>query len=367
MKQVLTIDLRWIDNSGIGTYLKAVVPGLVAELDGVNFVLLGDAARLRELPWTAQDRVEIRNVTADHYSLSEQWTIPWSIPRRSSLYFATSYNIPLLYRGRLVVTVYDVNHLVLPGLTGGVLKRAYAAGMYHAVRRKATAIITISHFTKAELMRVTGERGESSIIPIHLGVSDEWYTAKGLAPRWNLGSDYIVYVGNVKPHKNLRRLVAAFKAIMDVVPHSLLIVGQREGFITGEGRWLEAEVAGAGGRIVVTGRLTKNEVLSTVAHAGALVLPSLYEGFGLPPLEAMAAGVPVLVSDAASLPEVCGDAALYCDPYEVSDIAEKLGQVLTDGDLRRRLVGKGTERARAFSWDACIKRTAGVIRTAMQA
>jgi glycosyltransferase involved in cell wall biosynthesis len=169
-------------------------------------------------------------------------------------------------------------------------------------------------------------------------------------------------VGNVKPHKNLVRLVDSFIRIADVVPHDLLIVGKHEGLIKGESKEFFTRARSKKERIHFTGEVTHEQVLALVGNASALVLPSLYEGLGLPPLEAMAAGVPVLVSRAASLPEACGDAALYCDPLCVEDIATGIVSILTDEPLRRRLIRAGSENVRRYSWDICAHQTADAIR-----
>jgi glycosyltransferase involved in cell wall biosynthesis len=172
-------------------------------------------------------------------------------------------------------------------------------------------------------------------------------------------------VGNIKPYKNLGRLVEAFQKIRDHVPHDLVIVGQREGLITGESPEFFERVRGAGERIHLTGYVSYEELLSLVGNADALIMPSLYEGFGLPPVEAMAAGVPVVVSRAASLPEVCGDAALYFDPLDVDDIADKLIEIASDRVLGEQLRERGRERSRLFTWKSCSAKTAQALRASL--
>lgn len=149
-------------------------------------------------------------------------------------------------------------------------------------------------------------------MPTHLGISEEWYRAGELPPVRN--RPYFVHVGNIKPYKNLSRLVDAFLQVRGRIPHDLVIVGQSDGLITGESQDFFERVRTESQRIHLTGFVSHKELLSLVGHAHALIMPSLYEGFGLPPVGAMAAGVPVVVSRAASLPEICGDAALYFDP-----------------------------------------------------
>ncbi|MBN1211032.1 MAG: glycosyltransferase family 4 protein [candidate division Zixibacteria bacterium] len=164
---------------------------------------------------------------------------------------------------------------------------------------------------------------------------------------------HILFVGNVKPHKNIRRLVAAYKILREKygVSLPLLIAGEYKNFRTGiPGFEEEINKSTLRKSIKFTGKISDDELYELYREASVLVLPSLYEGFGLPPLEAMSFGCPVVVSKAASLPEVCGEAALYIDPLNIEDIADKINQVLTDGLLRKALINKGFARLKKYSW-----------------
>lgn len=354
---MITIDARWINASGMGTYLRSVIPGIISGFPDEKFTLLGRQSDLSRLGIESDDRLQIIRAESRMYSLAEQIEIPWKIPRSTRLFFAPHYNVPLLYRGRMLVTVYDLFHIAMPGLVGGAHKRAYARLMFWAVRRQASSIITISHFTKVELLRHTSGT-KKPIYPIHLGVDESWFNVRSECPPH--GKPYMLYVGNVKPHKNLGALVKAMEYIGDKVPHDLVIVGKKEGFITGD-HSVVSEALKLDGRVYFTGRITDDKLKQYMAHAALFVFPSLYEGFGLPPLEAMAVGCPVVVSNTASLPEVCGDAAVYCNPYEPRDIANRILNVLGSEAVRLDLTRRGLEKARQFTWSACIQRTCEVI------
>ena len=358
--KTLSIDLRWIDNSGIGTYVKGIMPGIVEQLDDVSIVALGDRSRLEQFPWSGATNVSLIDCRAGRYSLAEQVQLPLAIPSGTDLFFAPHYPIPLLYRGRLAVTVHDMSHLIVPEIVGNWKKRLYARTMFRALRKRASVIFTVSSFSKAELLRLTTGPHEDNIVPTHLGIAAEWYGAAELpAVR---SRPYFIYVGNIKPYKNLSRLVEAFLKIRNRVPHDLVIVGQSEGLITGESPEFFERVREAGERIQMTGFVSHQELLSLVGHAHALIMPSLYEGFGLPPVEAMAAGTPVAVAQAASLPEACGDAALYFNPLQVEDIADKLVTIASNTVLCQQLKTKGLERSRLFTWDSCSRKTADALR-----
>jgi glycosyltransferase involved in cell wall biosynthesis len=359
--KTLCIDLRWIDSSGVGVYIKGIMPGLVERLRDVSIVGLGDRTRLQQLPWTRAANIRLVDCQTGRYSLAEQIQLPLIIPHGTDMFFSPYYPIPLLYRGRLAVTVHDLSHRVVPEIINDPKKRIYAKTMFRALRKRASVIFTVSNFSKSELLRLTTGPREDNIIPTHLGISAEWYGAAQL-PRIH-PRPYFVYVGNVKPYKNLRRLVEAFLKIKDRVPQDLVIVGQREGLITGESPEFFERVRAGGERIRLTGFVSHNDLLTFVGHADALIMPSLYEGFGLPPIEAMAAGVPVVVARAASLPEVCGDSALYFDPLEVEDIAKKLVVIASDTDLCQQLRDKGLKHSKLFTWGSCSERTAEALRT----
>jgi glycosyltransferase involved in cell wall biosynthesis len=358
---MLTIDARWMNESGIGTYLRHVVPGIIKSFPDQKICLLGEDAALKAIGWLDYPNVYFVSFRARMYSVEEQWKIVQRIPQETTLLFYPHYNIPLFYRGRVLVMIHDLCHRVLPQ-EGNFLKYAYARLLFGAVGRRAEAVITNSHFTKDEFLRHTIERAQP-VFPIHLGVSEDWFAAAAM--RANASSTtnipYVLYIGNIKPHKNLGGLIRAWRSMKDVVPHKLIVVGRREGFITGDNR-VQAEAAELGDRVSFTGYIDDLSLKRLVANAEALVLPSFYEGFGLPPLEAMAAGCPVAVSDIPALREVCGDAAVYFDPNNADEIASRLGELLLSHQMRERLRTEGLARAREFQWEACVSRTCDVIR-----
>jgi glycosyltransferase involved in cell wall biosynthesis len=362
--KTLCIDLRWIDSSGVGVYIKGIMPGIVERLHDVSIVGIGDRTRLQELSWSRAANIRLVDCRAGRYSLAEQIQLPLAIPRSTDMFFSPYYPIPLLYRGRLAVTVHDLSHRVVPEIIGDPKKRIYAKTMFRALRKRASVIFTVSNFSKSELLRLTTGPREDNIIPTHLGISAEWYGAAQL-PRIH-SRPYFVYVGNIKPIKNLGRLGVAVLKFKDRVSHDLVIVGRSEGLITGESAEFFERVRGAGERIRLTGFVSHQELLSLVGHAHALIMPSLYEGFGLPPIEAMAAGVPVVVARAASLPEVCGDSALYFDPLEVEDIATKLVVIASDSELCQQLRGKGLKHSKLFTWSPCSEKTAEALRASLE-
>lgn len=357
-RRIIAIDLRMINHSGIGTYLHNLVPRIMAAHPEYKYYLIGPEPELRKPAWVEMPHVQICNFDIPIYSLTEQIAFGYRIPQDYDLFWSPHYNIPLFHQGKLLVTVHDLFHLAMPQLVKGIHRRLYAKIMFTSVSRKARAVICISDFTKKELLRFTG-CDESKIRMVPNGVDQSWREAPtGPDP---YPKPFFLFVGNIKPHKNLTNLLSAFELIKDQTNHDLVIVGKKEGFITGDAT-VFARAAQLGSRVFFTGQIDQLTLIQYYKHARALVFPSLYEGFGLPPLEAMVCGCPAIVSHTASLPEVCGEACLYCDPYQPEDIGRKMLFLLNDLNLWDSLRLKGIARAGRFTWEKCAEETWTVIQ-----
>jgi glycosyltransferase involved in cell wall biosynthesis len=352
-RTLVTIDARMLQASGIGTCLRSLLPRVFSRLPDVRFCLLGDISALREQSFGGDPRVELRAFSVGVYSALEQPGLTARIPRDTRLFWAPHINLPLLSPGKLLVTVHDAFYLNPPPEAVPRLdKRLYLGLLMRALPRRADAVLCVSDFTRRELLARLGPF-RSPVHTVLNGVEPSWFEPPRChAPQ---AKPYLLYVGNLKPHKNVPRMLAAFERIAADVPHDFILIG---GGANTFSRQLPPHIAP---RVRFLGA-TSNEVLRChVAHASGLVLASLYEGFGLPPVEAMALGVPVLVSRAASLPEVCADAALYCDPLDENDIAHGLRTLLGDEALRARLRERGPARARELDWEQSADRVSEVI------
>ncbi|CAN5748267.1 glycosyltransferase family 1 protein [soil metagenome] len=345
----VTIDMRMLGVSGVGTYVEELVPRVISRWDSASFTLLGDAGAIaRVVP--ASERVAVRDLDVPIYSIREQVLMALAIPRRTTLFWSPHYNIPVLFTGRIAATVHDVFHLA--DAPSSLAKKLYARAMFSAVVARARVVLCDSAFTASELRRLAGEPRTLAVVP--LGVGEPWFQVSTAAPP--IAEPYLLALGNVKPHKNLKRLVAAFASIADRIPHRLAIVGRREGL-----RTLDTEVEGMaaslGDRVLFTGQVGRQELERWVANCAALVQPSLYEGFGLPPLEAMACGRRVAVARTSSLPEVCGAEATYFDPLDTESIARALEIVAWDSADEAADSQRRRSWARRFDWDLCAEAT----------
>lgn len=254
---------------------------------------------------------------------------------------------PLYYRNK-IITIHDIAFLHNP--------RWYSKKFYYYYRwlipriaKNARLVVTDSQFSKSEIIDEIGIDGDR-ITVIPCGISPEFM---GLAKSTseNRYGKYILSVSSIDPRKNLTGLISAFKRL-DIKEIKLVIAGSKNEIFADE---KIAELAGSDKRIILAGFLDDHSLIDLYRNAELFVYPSLYEGFGLPPLEAMACGCPCVVSNAASLQEVCGNAALYCDPLDEKDIAKKINMLFVDRKLREELVDRGYRRASLYSWEKAAK------------
>jgi glycosyltransferase involved in cell wall biosynthesis len=274
------------------------------------------------------------------------------------LYFEPNF-IPVRIKAKKVVTtVHDFSFRRFPEAHPKDRIRYFEKNFSKNIRR-ADRIITDSFYIKNEAKELCGLPDEI-ITPIHLGVDHDVFrvyqseTLESCRRELGLPGKFILFVGTREPRKNLRRLVLAYAALPHAVQKefSLVLVGPRG--------WDETDPLGErrpGNRVMVLDYLDTHKLALVYNLASALVYPSLYEGFGLPPIEAMACGCPVMVSNAGALPEVCGDAAIYVDPSDTGSIAGGIQRVLDDESVRTNLVERGLRRAKDFTWEKTARET----------
>ena len=288
----------------------------------------------------------------------EQGVLPLQLLRQKpALVHSLGYVSPLAARGPQVVSVHDVNYLGHTGRRTAIGRRAFQFFVEKTVKR-ADKVITISEFSRGEIIRHMNVAGEKVIV-IHLA-GREVDGAVAPAPpsdlQRNIGRPYIMAFSSLSAHKNIGRLVAAFRKISQSVPHALVLVGHLP-----EKNAARSEIEATGDdRIIFTGHLPDAEVDSLMQNASLFAFPSLYEGFGMPVIDAQHAGVPVACSSAGALPEVAGNGAVIFDPLSIDDMAAAIQRCLLDMDLRLSLVADGYENAKRFSWDKTARETLDV-------
>jgi len=355
---MVTIDLRMYRMSGIGRYLRNLIPLVLPLIQSKRIRVIGDPVELRMQGWSGDSRIEVFASSAGVYGFQEQALVWSGAFRDTDLLWVPHYSAPLLYSGKLAVTIHDVCHLALPESLKNTVERMYARVLFWSVARKADAIFCVSEFTAREVQRYLNVP-ESKIKVTYLGRDAKWDTR--VSPHVeDDGVPYFLFVGNVKPNKNLIVLLKAFREVIERIPHRLVIVGRTAEMKTVDGNVMK-ETAGLGNRVHFTGEISDEELMRYYQGAEALVFPSLYEGFGLPLLEAMSSGCPVLCSNASSLPEVGGDAVLYFDPRSTANLAAELLRFAQTPEMRSQLVELGRSRLEMFSYEVCAQQTATVL------
>jgi glycosyltransferase involved in cell wall biosynthesis len=267
--------------------------------------------------------------------------------RRPGVFYSPGFNAPPTCPVPFVFTVFDLIHLQIPE-ESGIGKRLYYQLHVKPAVKRARAVLTGSEYSKEQIVEWSGV-GPDQVVVIQ-GAAGEEFTPDGEIHE--PGYPYVLYVGNHKPHKNLGRLVQALARLGRGHSLRLVLAGAVEPDLLGLARSL-----GVADRLVFLGRVPDERLPALYRGALAFVFPSLHEGFGLPPLEAMACGTPVVSSLATSLPEVVGDAALPVDPLEVDSIASGIDRIVGDEQLRSDLRARGLSRAARFSWDEAARRT----------
>jgi len=257
--------------------------------------------------------------------------------------------------GVQVLVVHDVIPLVLPPRSlRGLVNHVYYRLIVRAAMGRADRVVVPSEATRRDLLSFFDLATEKvRVIPngFNTRLATLWAQAPQAAPT-SLPPRYLAYVGNGSPHKNLNRLVQALGRLHRRLDLGLAVVG------AGQPDWFPelGRRLGIEGHVVFLDEVREADVAGVLGHAQALVHPSLYEGFGMPPLEAMSLGVPVAVSGTSSLPEVCGKAALYFDPLDVDDMAATIERLVTDAEVRRRCIDEGFRQAGRFSWELTAQR-----------
>jgi glycosyltransferase involved in cell wall biosynthesis len=275
--------------------------------------------------------------------------------------------LPLIHPKNSIATVHDIAFEMFPRAFT-IFMRKYLQWSTRFAVKSAEKVVSVSESTKNDLVRIYGADPDK-IEVIHLGFDASKYSPKTyeqvqpVLDQWNLVyQKYILFVGTLQPRKNILKLIEAFELLrkMNRIEEKLVIVG-------GKG-WLwepiYEKIQGVkDGSLVYLNYVSDADLKTLYAGASLLTLPALYEGFGLPPLEAMASGVPVVVSNISSLPEVVGGAGKLVDPNSVESIRNGILEVLVNQGLRSEMIEKGLLQARKFTWEECARKTLALIES----
>jgi len=355
------IDARKLHDFGIGTYIRNLLRELATLDHDTEYVILSrpdDDVAVRGLGDNFRPVAE----TSGNYSFAEQIAIPRALKReRVDIFHAPHYVLPPLVQCPSVVTIHDCIHLMFPQYLPNRWALTYARKSISMAARRSTRVLTVSESSKRDIQRfVDIPPGKVDVIynsyDPRFAIEPDAETVNRVRERYQLQSEFVLYAGNVKPHKNLERLIEAFHIVRSRgLDHlKLVLIGDEISKYTALRRAVHRHQLHNYVRFL--GYLPEETLAVMYRLAGVFVFPSLYEGFGLPPLEAMASGTPVVTSNVSSLPEVAGDAAILVDPYSAEAIADGMYRVLTDAGLRSDLKLRGPQRASQFSWASSVRR-----------
>lgn len=347
--KIIAIDARMIEMSGIGVYIQHLMG------QGIYDYAFGNEAEIRQY----DKSVKVIPYDAAIYSPLEQISFPNKEVKKAGIQLVhfPHYNVPISYKGDFVVTVHDLTHIILPEFLGNRLKYYYAKILMAHALKKAKHIFTVSQNSKRDICNIFNIDPDK--ISITYDAVDSNFQNKDRKTIAYLYAKYeiphkkkiLLYVGNLKPHKNLSRLLKALSCMEDKEEYCLILVGKA---FTSLELHNQEKMLKIDHLVIHTGLVSKEELIDLYNLADLFVFPSLYEGFGIPPLEAMACGTPVAVSNNSSMPEVVGEAAVFFDAENVDSIVKAI-KVLQNEKCIRDLIELGYKRPNLFKWEDAIE------------
>ncbi len=371
----VAFDARYVRDAygGIARFAYCLLGALTRTESEATFVVYYDprqpATRFPLAGLFGRDNVVARATRLPLYSPQEQVAWPLLLARDDvDLYYSPYFALPLLAPRPLVNTVHDLIFEQIPAYAGGRWVRGYYRPMMRLALRRAAKVVAVSDWTKGELLsyyRLAPAKvvvvPEAAAAGFRHPLDEHWLA--DVRRRLGLPERYVLAIGARRPHKNLGAAVRAFAQVQGEVPHTLVIVGRAEPRYRDDVAAALREL-GRGVRVRELSTVAEDDLPGLYALADVLLMPSLYEGFGLPALEAMACGTPVIAADRTSLPAVVGEAGVLVDVTAPGALAAALRQVLGDEHWRQELRQRGLVRAAAFSWERSAAALLEVFRQA---
>ncbi|MFW7377971.1 MAG: glycosyltransferase family 4 protein [Oligoflexus sp.] len=356
----IAIDARMIRSGsmhGIARYVYQLLNGL-KEIGKSHtfFVLINPGSPLEDISWP--EHIQLITLRSSWISIREQREIP-SILKKvgADLFHAPSFVAPIFVPCKMIMTIHDLNHMVLPQFYTFFHQFYYHIIVRNSIRR-SEYILTVSKFSKQEIVRTLGLSGEKIFVTYN-GVSETYQPVSDLNYReyvrdiYGLPEQFILCVSNNKPHKNVHQLVRAYCFSDLYIPLVLACPVDRSLICI-------AENYGKKHLIYFSKFIEEQHLPAVYSMTDLFVYPSTYEGFGLPPLEALSCGTPVVVARSSSLPEVVGENAIFANPYDFKAIAKALELGVSNSSLREKLRIRGLKHAKRFSWDIMTYQTLNI-------
>lgn len=336
----ICIDARMIEHAGIGVVIKNILSMWIRNHPENEYVVLLPSTKMTRYEWMEKTYVVRVPWDAGIYSIKEHFS--WQVAKlKCDIAWVPHFNVSKSFRGRVVCTIHDILHIEQHIIKRSLIQRLYAHYMLRWAKWRSKGVVFDSEATRQAFTRRIGNiAGE---IVVWCGVEKQWFDESKIL---NTQQPYIVFVGSVFRHKNLTRLIQAIQIVRESENVTLKVIGNFESIRNGD---LEAVALAAKlpQSIEMLGKISFDDLQSTIQGAQALVSPSLYEGFGLPPLEALAKGVPVVVSDIPVYRELYEGIAIFVDPNSATSIANGILRVLRTGAAKEDC----KEFARKYDWE----------------
>jgi glycosyltransferase involved in cell wall biosynthesis len=360
MKAVVGFDARMLrpNASGVGTYILGILEGFrnIEFPSNLEIAVIGPESCRAILPQLEMLRFIPCEIPP--LSIQEQMLFPGFLKRHDIRFLhCPHFNVPLFYQGYLIVTIHDLIPLRFPRASSIVHRMAFRLLCLKGCA-KADSIIASSRHTQSDLETLGVAREKIHVIPLGVRTLPEvsYQTQLAVLSKYGITSPFLLYVGNLKPHKNSAFLLSLQQALREDIPGiQLVLVGRMDRRYTELTTALKSSEAWG---VHVLGYLPLDELAALVRSASVFLFPSLYEGFGIPPLEAMLCGTPVVASNCTSIPEVLGDAAVLLNPTSIPDWKTVVHQLMTNPQYRQEMIEKGLRRAIVFSWEATARKIA---------
>jgi len=351
----VAIDCRMINNAGIGTYLRNLISAIELQATGIKLTLFGEVNKLDSFK-----KHKIVNYPAKIYSLNELTYQGFSSSEFDVVHIP-HFNAPFKKPKKLIITIHDLIYIKLPE-SRNYFKGLAANYLLKNALNKADKIIAVSKYTKNDIINFSPASADKIEViyeasdPIFHRIKDK-EILESFKEKYNLPDKFILFVGTLKKHKNINVLLEAYSLIKKENPEYKLVV-------TGKYRPQEPEILNEIKKTdaFYLGEVSNEDLVKLYNCASLMVMPSLYEGFGLPILEAFKSGIPVIASNATSIPEISSKAAMLFDPRNPQELANKITQIILDKTLAGSLIEKGTIRAEEFSWAKTALETINLYR-----
>lgn len=339
--------------TGIEEYSYKVISALRSPLRDTEVILYIRSDQ--SVPFDLPERWRVKKLRAPRFWTQVRLSIEMLL-HPPDILFVPAHTVPIIHPARTIVTVHGLEYEVFPE-SYSFWERLYMRFSIYFSTRVAVRVIAVSENTREDLVRLYGVSREK-ISVVYEGVSEN-AAAHGVDPAPRTGTPYFLFIGRLEERKNILRIIEAFEILKKTqgIPHELIFAG-KPGYGYGKIRF---KIQNSTFNIREAGYVTEEEKWKLLGGADVFLFPTLYEGFGLPVLEAQAIGIPVVTSTTSSLPEIGGKGALYANPSSAADIAEKTRELLSSEGLRNDIIDKGYDNVRRFGWDRCAVAIAEIL------